>query len=141
MGHDNVFSGGFREGMDAVWLAEVALTFVVMDFDDCSIIAASSSTYHLTQTKFMIFTNDSNPRHSRNRYDGKMSSPIMAHFLFPYCTGVKNSGLVGLVPSCHASSSLPFGNTLYAKMTGKIGNNKMGTRKRGGGGVLERGRR
>jgi hypothetical protein len=84
----------------------------------------------------MIYTNDSNPRHSRNRSDGKMSSPMTAHFLFPYHTGVENPGLAGLVPSCHASSSLSFGYTLYARMTGKIGNNKIGIRKRGKGGEV-----
>ena len=31
MGHDNFFSGGFREGLDEVWLAAGALTSVVMD--------------------------------------------------------------------------------------------------------------
>jgi len=130
MGHDDVFSRGFREGLDAVWLAAVALTFVVMDFDTV-VYNCGVKFYHLTQTNFMIFTNDSNPRYSRNRYDGKLSSPMMAHFLFPYRTGVENPGLT---VSCHASSPLPFGNTLYARMAGKIGNNKIGTRQRGGGG-------
>lgn len=88
----------------------------------------------------MISTNDSNPRYSRNHYDGKMLSPMMEHLLFPYRTGVEKSGLNGARSFLSCLSSHPFGNTLYAGMTGKIGN-EVGTRKRGAEGSAERGRR